>query len=238
MLFRSAAAVACTGSLLLVNGVLAPVAEAATRLKGIDVSNNNGTIDWSKVPRAHIRFAFLKATEGQTFDDAYYNSNRTAAGANNIVIGAYHFARPDSSYHDAMKEADHFVSFAAPRAGDIVPTLDLEVTGGLTPSALIAWTSSWLTEVTAKLGVKPMIYTSAGFWRSYMDDTDQFAKGGYTLLWIANWFAHHPTLPANRWGGHGWTFWQYTNCGSVPGVNGCVDRDRYRGTNLYSVEIH
>jgi lysozyme len=41
-----------------------------------------------------------------------------------------------------------------------------------------------------------------------------------------------PTLPANGWGGNGWTFWQYTSSGSVPGIVGRVDLDHFNGTNL------
>src|SRR5204863_2526359 len=37
------------------------------------------------------------------------------------------------------------------------------------------------------------------------------------------------------WGGRGWTFWQYDDCGTVPGISGCVDLDRYHGSDLTRV---
>jgi len=35
------------------------------------------------------------------------------------------------------------------------------------------------------------------------------ADAGYKTLWIAHWGVTSPTIPANNWGGHGWTFWQF-----------------------------
>ena len=49
------------------------------------------------------------------------------------MFGAYHFARPDGSANDAIEEADHFVDVAQLGQGDLLPVLDLERTGGLTP---------------------------------------------------------------------------------------------------------
>jgi len=82
-----------------------------------------------------------------------------------------------------------------------------------------------------------MIYTSPSFWENSMGDTEIFAQHGYKLLWIANWGVPEPTVPANNWGGYGWTFWQQTDCDSVPGVNGCVDGDVYRYKRFHRVEI-
>jgi hypothetical protein len=80
-----------------------------------------------------------------------------------------------------------------------------------------------------------MIYTSPAFWKTYLGDTTMFADQGYTVLWVAHWFVSAPTTPAANWGGRSWTFWQYDNCGSVPGIGGCVDLDRYNGTDLTRV---
>ena len=74
-----------------------------------------------------------------------------------------------------------------------------------------------------------MIYTSPSFWTNSMGNTTMFADQGYSVLWVAHWGTSSPTVPAANWGGHGWTFWQYSNCGSAAGISGCVDLDRYNG---------
>ena len=71
-----------------------------------------------------------------------------------------------------------------------------------------------------------------------MGNSTWFAKNGYDVLWIAHWTtASSPSVPAENWGGKSWTFWQYTSDGSVPGISGRVDLDRYNGTDLSKVLI-
>ncbi len=152
-------------------------------------------------------------------------------------MGAYHFARPDTTTNDAVIEADHFVDVAAPRSGEIYPVLDIEVSGGLDTPTLIAWVWDFLEEVRARTGLTVIIYTTPTFWRNSMGDTSEFATGGYRGLWIANWNVERPDVPGDDWGGFGATFWQYSNCGSIPGIVGCVDTDRFKGTNLQRVLI-
>jgi len=153
-------------------------------------------------------------------------------------VGAYHFARPSAVAGDAIAEADHFVDTAAPRSGELLPVLDLEVSGGLGTSALQAWVQAFLDRVYERTGVRGLIYVSPSFWSTYVGNTQSFAKGGYSILWIAHWTAAaSPTVPASNWGGHGWTFWQYTSDGSVPGISGRVDLDRYRYTDFSPVLV-
>jgi GH25 family lysozyme M1 (1,4-beta-N-acetylmuramidase) len=203
-----------------------------TRLEGIDVSHWQGTINWTKVAAAGKSFAILKATDSYDYTDPTYATNHAAAKAAGMWTGAYHFARPDATAGDAVREADRFASVISLGSQDLIPALDLEVSGGLTTTPLQNWVAAWLAEVTAKTGVKPMIYTSPAFWKKYMGDSSALADAGYKTLWIAHWNVTSPTVPANNWGGHGWTFWQYSDCGTVPGISGCVDLDRFNGADL------
>lgn len=216
---------------------LEPIPITVPHLDGIDVSHWQNTIDWSAVAAAGNRFAFIKATERQTYDDPMYETNRAAAKAAGLRVGAYHFARPDTTTNDAVIEADHFVDVAAPRSGEIYPVLDLEVSGGLDTATLTQWVWDFLDEVKARTRLTVIIYTNPNFWRTSMGDSSEFATGGYPGLWIAHWDAQSPDIPGNDWGGHGATFWQYSNCGSVPGISGCVDLDRFKGTSLRRVLI-
>jgi GH25 family lysozyme M1 (1,4-beta-N-acetylmuramidase) len=213
-----------------------PAAPNPNWLEGIDISHWNGEIDWPKVAGAGISFAIMKATEGRTYVDTTYAGNRAAAKAAGLVVTAYHFARPDGSAGDAVAEARHFVDNASIAARDIVPVLDLEVTGGMGRIALTNWAWTWLEEVERLLRVKPMIYSGPYRWSTVMADTTEFADAGYRL-WLAHWTEEDPWVPAEDWGGNGWTFWQYTDCGSVPGIDGCVDLDRYRGPFLNPVRL-
>jgi lysozyme len=213
------------------------IAQPANALPGIDVSHHQGAIDWAQVAASGQRFAIAKATEGRTFVDPNYAANKAGALANGIAFTAYHFAQPDDGANDAIIEADHFVDVAQLEPGNLIPVLDIERTGGLSQAEVTTWILTWLGRVTERVGVRPMVYTSPSGWENRTGDTTAVADAGYTVLWVAHWGVAQPRLPANDWSGNGWTFWQYDNCGSVAGIEGCVDVDWYDGTSFDPVLI-
>ena len=233
---RSAALIV---ALLAFVGVSVPVAaqaQSGSYLPGIDVSRWQGTIDWGQVAGDGIRFVFMKATDGTTIVDPTYDTNSAGARANGIRVGSYHFARPDGSAGDAKLEARWFVDNASITAGSLPPVLDIEVNGGLGAAALTDWALDWLEEVRALTGVRALVYTSPNGWKERFGNTTRVADAGYDL-WVAHWTSGDPLLPASTWGGRGWQVWQYTDCGRVAGIGGCVDRDWFNGTNLNALTI-
>jgi lysozyme len=215
----------------------APTRQPPNSLPGIDVSHYQDLIDWTQVAASGVRFAFAKATEGTGYIDPMYATNLAGAAANGIAFGAYHFARPDLHPNGAITEADHFVDTAQIAPGNLLPVLDIERSGSLTPAAMTDWILAWLGEVTARTGVMPMVYTSPIGWSNRTDDTTAIADAGYTMLWVAHWNVDAPTVPGNDWEGHGWTFWQYSDCGHVPGIAHCVDSDWFNGLDLQPATI-
>jgi len=204
-------------------------------LLGIDVSQWNGSIDFRKVRAAGRSFVIARATAGRKITDSMYARNRARALASGIGFTAYHFAMPDRTRNDAIREADHFLAVAQLKKGMLVPVLDLEQGSWLGRTRLTAWVKAWVTRVDQKLGVKPMIYVTKSFWQSYVSNTAWFADHGYRL-WIARWSTSAPSVPAEGWGGKSWTVWQYSDCGRVPGVHStCVDLDRFRGKDLDAI---
>lgn len=203
-------------------------AAAAAQELGIDVSGHqhpNGTsINWSKVRADGVTFAFIKATEGKTYENPYFASDWSSSGSVGIYHGAYHFARP--SLGSAATQASHFVSTAglADQPGDLPPALDLEDTGGLGVKALRTWTANWLEKVEDLTGRKPIIYTSPSFWENRMGNSTAFTA---YPLWIANYKVSAPHVPG---GWPTWTFWQGASDGSVSGISGSVDMDAFNGT--------
>ena len=212
-----------------------PTATAVpTFVDGIDVSYHQGTIDWTRVAGAGKRFAYIRASAGTLTADTTYVSNRVGARGAGLTVGSYHFANPDGAANDAANEAAWFLRNATIGSGDLLPVLDLEVSNGLAPAALLDWARIWLANVEAATGVRPVIYTTPSFWVTSMANTDWFALNGYRL-WIAHWTtASQPTVPAGNWAGQGWTLWQHSSTGSVPGIAGAVDLDRFNGAALPS----
>jgi lysozyme len=213
-----------------------PTIAGQTFVRGIDISHYQGDVDLAAAMGDGVGFVIAKATDGQTYVDDHYAGFMAQADALNLPFGAYHFARPDKTPSDAVLEADHFVQAAQLGGAHLMPVLDLETSGGLGVRKLRAWVKSWLAEVTSQLGVKPIIYTTPNFWKNNMGGKRWFADNGYRL-WIAHWGVDQPRVPATNWGGQGWTLWQYSSCGSVAGIDGCVDLDRYAGSDLEALRI-
>ena len=205
--------------------------------QGVDVSIWQGYIDWQRVARTSVDFVVAKATEGTGYVDPWYALNAVRARKAGIYFTAYHFARPQGGGRDARAAADFFLKHARLRPGDLVPALDLERSGTLSDAQLVHWTLIWLQHVHHKLGVMPMVYSNPGFWMSHMANSTAIAKAGFEILWIGHWGTRRPLVPARKWAGKGWTFWQYTDCGHVAGINGCVDRDTFHGPKLHYLTI-
>jgi GH25 family lysozyme M1 (1,4-beta-N-acetylmuramidase) len=203
-------------------------AYAADPVQGLDVSsyqNDRGTISWSRVRDAGQSFVYLKATEGVSYTNPYYAANSRDANAAGLLRGAYHFARPDSSSGDAVAEARHFVGVTGTSlSGHLPPALDIEDSGGLSASALVAWIRSFLNEVERLTGRVPAIYTGPSFWQSRTGNSTAFTRHP---LWIAHYVSSNPTIPG------GWaryTFWQNTSSFTVAGITGPVDHNFFNGT--------
>lgn len=208
--------------------------DAVTPIPGIDIAEYQKTIDWAEVGNSDVRFVIMRATKGLDYVDAKYAINSTGATAEGIKWTAYHYALPSGKQGDAASQANFYVETAGLKPGNMLPVLDMEVTGGLGKGRLEDWTAQWLNRVYHLTGAKAIIYTSPSFWKSYLGDSTRFSSHGYKL-WLANWGVKKPDVPAGNWSGNGWTFWQWTDCGSVVGITGCVDKDRYNGTHIGSL---
>ncbi|MDQ4108083.1 MAG: glycoside hydrolase family 25 protein [Actinomycetota bacterium] len=200
---------------------------AAAKVPGIDVSEYQGRIDWRSVASTPTRFVIIRATMGNRYRDRWYAENLSGATANDLIVGAYHFAKPGFAPWDARAEADHFLDVARVAPGDLVPVLDIEETGGLSRRRLRVWTRTWLDRVRMRTGVRAMIYTGSHFWRGSMRNTSWFAELGHPL-WVAHWYVRTPDVPGGRWAGAGYTVWQWSATGRIEGIKGDVDRNWVR----------
>jgi GH25 family lysozyme M1 (1,4-beta-N-acetylmuramidase) len=205
-----------------------PSAQASWQVPGIDVSRYQGEIRWRAVAAANIRFAVIRATLGNDYRDPRYAENLARATAHGLAVGAYHFAEPSWAPRDAIREADHFLAVARVGRDSLLPVLDIESSNGLPPAQLRAWAVAWLDRVHRRTGVRPMIYSGNSFWRGRMGNTPSFGLRSHAL-WVAHWNVPTPWVPGARWAGRGYTMWQWSADGRIPGIRGPVDLDRVRG---------
>ena len=191
--------------------------------EGIDVSHHQGPIAWNRVANAGIHFVLMKASEAYTFKDRRFEENFKGCRDYGIRRGAYHFFRPG---RDGIRQADNLLAqldlIDFGQDGDLVPTLDCEDFDEGSVTAYHDELRACIDRIETQIGKKPMIYTLRSFWQRIGDpDFSSYP------LWVVDLSAREfPRLPAH------WTdyvIWQYTFTGSVDGINGDVDRDRFKG---------
>lgn len=78
-------------------------------IKGIDVSHNNGKVDWDAVKRAGLTFAMIRVGYGKRNIDREFYNNVNGALSHGLKIGIYHYSYA-LTVADAKKEADFIVS--------------------------------------------------------------------------------------------------------------------------------
>ncbi|MFN0215323.1 MAG: glycoside hydrolase family 25 protein [Saprospiraceae bacterium] len=177
-------------------------------LRGIDVSHHQKKIDWDGLASTEtLDFVFVKATEGHDFVDSLFCQNWEALHRLGIRRGAYHFFR---AYGCGDEQASLFLSKVEMVPGDLAPVLDLERLDGIAPEIMVEEAHIWLEIVEEKLGVRPIIYSNLHFYETYLSGHfDEFP------VWIARYSDKQPVLS----NGKAWSFWQYTDCACISGID-------------------
>jgi GH25 family lysozyme M1 (1,4-beta-N-acetylmuramidase) len=213
---------------VLLPATTASAAPAGYSVTGIDVSAYQQSVNWTPVVQAGTKFAYVKATEGMSYVDAYFTGNYTGAKRAGLYAGAYHYALPDRGTGTA--QADFFMDHSRWMADGytLPPVLDIEWPWrgsgspspcyGLSPAQLVAWLHDFVNEVQRRTGRPAMIYTNTNWWNPCTGGNAGFTGNP---LFISGYTASPPPLPA------GWsrfTMWQYADSGPLPG-----DQDVFNG---------
>jgi len=210
---------------------------------GIDVYAGNGSIDWFEVARGGVRFAWVKCSEGTTFQDKKRSVNLYGARMNHVAVGGYHFGRPDTYANvamlDAKNEADNFLkSYGKFEQGDLPPVLDLEQGIKVDDSYNAEWALTWLTRVESITGVRPMVYCAKWATDLYLRKADEALLKDlkkYRVWWASYNTGVEPKRPPDVW--DEWAVWQWTGSGSTDGVSGKCDQNWMAGGMLSSLRI-
>lgn len=193
-------------------------------IHGIDISHYQGTIDWNTlknealIKECPIRFIMIKATEGATQIDENFEDNFYQAREHGFTRGAYHFY---SVHSTAADQAQHFLKHVKLENGDLPPVLDVEhKPKKQSDEEFKQSVLEWLDIVEKHYGVKPIIYTYYKFKTQYLADKvfDQYP------YWIAHYYVDSVEYKGP------WKFWQHTDVGRLPGIEGNVDFDIYNGS--------
>lgn len=190
--------------------------------KGIDVSKFQEKIDWKKVAEDGVQFAFIRVGNrgygtGTIVEDNSFKRNIKGATDSGIKVGVYFFSQAITEA-EAIEEANYVLGKIAPYQVECPVVIDVEMISG-DEGRMDALTAEERTKVTKAFcetiqnaGYKPMIYmnlemAAVGL---NLEELDAYEK----------WFAYYNP---EMYFPYEYSVWQYSEKGTVQGINGSVD---------------
>ena len=190
------------------------------KLRGIDVSSYNGSVDWKAAKAGAVDFAFCKVSEGADWSDPTWTPERVKAmRAAGVKVGVYHFLRPRLGRTGADEMAFFMKRARAAgwgKPGDLRPVIDFEDTT-LATSMTIEYLASAVRYLKKETGKAPTIYTGGPFWD---EATGRLSYNFECPLWLAAYVKNPDAYIPAAWKKDGYSIWQNTDKGAVPGVPG------------------
>jgi lysozyme len=111
-----------------------------------------------KHPKDKVRFVIIKATEGETFEDPWFDRHWTSAHAQGFVCGAYYFFRSNrTGKQQSGNIIQHIVKDGQFGKGDLPIAIDVEelksVTAPASATAFLKEVSAWAKAVEDALAL-------------------------------------------------------------------------------------
>ncbi len=191
-------------------------------IKGIDVSQFQGIIDWNRVANDGVEFAFIRLgyrgyQSGKLNMDKYFYRNLEGAKAAGIDVGVYFYSQA-KNYSEGIAEAQYVLRALEGYELDYPVAFDIE--GPPASSARTYYTSNQqftdaaigFCDTIAAGGYDPMVYSYAKFIAEnlYLDQLTAYP------MWMAMYY-NEPFYPYEM------DIWQYSCTGRVDGISGDVD---------------
>lgn len=191
--------------------------------RGLDVSVYQEDIDWAQVRDAGFDFVFIRIgyrgySVGEIFADDRARENLAGAKAAGLDVGVYFYAQSITP-EEAREEAQWCLDFLAGESLQLPVVYDWEWvdrsarTGQMDKATLTECAKTFCQTITSG-GYAPMLYFNSHVSRDLLD-LEQLAEYPF---WLAQ-YKDRMDYPYQV------DVWQYTEEGTVPGIEGDVDID-------------
>lgn len=210
------------------DGFMAYYNEAGEKIShvGVDLSYHQESVDWDEFENSGIEFVILRCgyrgySEGGLLEDEKFREYAAECNARNIPLGVYFFTQA-ITVEEAVEEADFVLSIIEEYdisypvvldtenvSDDSARTNKAEISPELRTDMCVAF-----MERIKENGYYPMIYASENWIRRELlpEKIQEYD------LWAAQYIDKNDYL-------YDFTIWQYTESGSVAGINEKVDID-------------
>ena len=194
---------------------------------GIDVSVYQKSIDWQQVKDAGVEFVIIKVggrgygEAGRLYEDDTWRAKYEGAKAVGLDVGVYFFSQAIDEA-EAIEEAEYVLSLIEDKEIDLPIVYDWEYIDPITADGIprtVAMSKRMLTECTKAFcnrieqdGYQSMIYFNAdqSHKKMHLEELTDYP------FWLAN-YTTELNYPYKV------DMWQYTQHGTVPGIEGDVD---------------
>lgn len=207
------------------NGYLTCIAGKSTL--GIDVSSHQGVIDWAKVATTDVGFAMVRMgyrgyVVGDICEDTMWRENMQGARENGLKLGAYFFSQA-ISVEEALEEARFVLELLDGMSLDMPVVFDWETIGDNARTAhmdaeTLNACAKAFCDTMEEAGYEAMVYFNLDLSLRLLDLNQMYQEGYH--FWLAM-YTDRMTFPFQV------DMWQYSDGGSVPGIQGNVDLNLY-----------
>ena len=179
--------------------------------RGIDVSSWQEKIDWKKVKKSDVDFAFIRLIHGLDLVDKYYDYNIRNAVANGIPVGIYVYSKA-LTIPEAIEEAQYAIRRVRGYKISYPIVYDMEdgVHGALTNRQRTDLTIAFCNEIK-KAGYYPMVYTNISWYEGKLD----MSRLASYDVWLARF---SDTIVGPDRDTYRYTIWQATGGDTSPGM--------------------
>lgn len=193
--------------------------------RGVDLSSYQGEVAMETLASQNVEFAYIKATEGDTYVDSRFAENWAAAAEAGLLAGAYHYFSYTTS---GSAQATHYIETVGSLDGRLIPVVDMELTkeekaNPPDKAAVVTALRAYVAVIEEEYGVRPMIYATRDYYKQYLaDDFADYPRWVRSVLW-----------PVYFEAGGDWVLWQYDDHGEIEGY---VGDQKYIDLNVVNSE--
>ncbi len=187
--------------------------------RGIDVSEWQRNINFTKVKNSGIEIVYIRSSLGSNYIDPYFNRNYSEAKKNNLKVGVYHYVTARST-SEAINEARFFASVIKDKKIDAKLAMDFETFGNLNNNQINEISKTFLNEVKKLTNKEMVIYSDSSNAKNVF--STEIAR--IAPLWVAEYGVNTPRSNG-KW--NNYVGWQYNDEGRINGITGYVDKDYF-----------
>lgn len=176
-------------------------------VKGIQVSQEDGYLDWQGIESNQLSFAYIKATEGSNYTDDQFAINWERIQGTSLRRGASHYFSFDSP---GATQGSHFNQVVSTQKGDLPSVVMVELYDQYKQNppekeSVVKELKAFIQVVMDEKGQNLILCVDANVYQKFIKN--EFVESDIWLVDTKNKPSKEEKIP--------WKFWEYTEEGEL-----------------------